>query len=107
MIDSVNTPHLYTPGKPVRDAAYLKFVRSLPCLGCGRRYGVEAAHTGPHGLSQKASDLSCIPLCRYGCHRAFDRNPRGFAGENYIDVPAVVKRLNQFWQEKLNGGKAA
>lgn len=49
--------------KPLRDPAYRKFVRGLPCAICGKFWGVEAAHTGPHGISQKAPDTSCIPLC--------------------------------------------
>jgi hypothetical protein len=34
---------------PVYDPAYLRFIRGFPCAVCGRR--AEAAHTGPHGLS--------------------------------------------------------
>ncbi len=50
--------------KPERNPAYLKFVRGLPCCVCGKTWGIEAAHTGPHGLSQKAPDAETIPLCR-------------------------------------------
>jgi hypothetical protein len=50
--------------KPVQHLKYLKFVRGLPCAVSGRTYGVESAHTGSHGLSQKASDLDAIPLNR-------------------------------------------
>ncbi|MGA2119544.1 MAG: hypothetical protein ABSH56_32955 [Bryobacteraceae bacterium] len=49
--------------KPIRNPACLQRVRSLPCLVCRTTRAVEAAHTGPHGLSQKSSDLSAIPLC--------------------------------------------
>jgi hypothetical protein len=53
---------------PVRNPAYLKFIRSLRCLICVLQHLVqkgrtEAAHSGPHGISQKSSDLSAIPLC--------------------------------------------
>lgn len=50
--------------KPIRHPAYLRFVRGLPCAVSGRNWGIEAAHTGPHGLRQKASDLDAIPLAR-------------------------------------------
>jgi len=50
--------------KPARNPAHLKFVRALPCCICGRTWGIEAAHTGPHGLGQKSPDNSVIPLCR-------------------------------------------
>jgi hypothetical protein len=50
--------------KPLRHPDYLKFLRLQPCCICGKTYGIEAAHTGPHGLSQKAPDSSALPLCR-------------------------------------------
>jgi hypothetical protein len=50
--------------KPIRHPAYLRFVRGLPCAVSGRNWGIEACHTGPHGLRQKASDLDAIPLAR-------------------------------------------
>lgn len=50
--------------KPIRHPAYLRFVRGLPCAVSGRTWGIEAAHTGPHGLGQKANDLDTIPLAR-------------------------------------------
>jgi Protein of unknown function (DUF968) len=53
-----------TSRKPIQHPKYLKFVRGLPCAVSGRTYGVESAHTGSHGLSQKASDLDAIPLHR-------------------------------------------
>ena len=49
--------------KPVRNSEYLRWIRTLPCAVCRATRGVEAAHTGPHGLGQKSSDLSAIPLC--------------------------------------------
>jgi len=55
---------MYSGRKPVRSESYRRFVKTYPCLVCQRRWGVEACHTGPHGLRQKSSDLSCIPLCR-------------------------------------------
>ena len=50
--------------KPIRHPKYLRFVRGLPCAVSGRTWGIEAAHTGAHGLGQKASDLDTIPLNR-------------------------------------------
>ena len=40
----------------------------MPCIGCGVEGRIEAAHTGSDGgMSQKASDYSCVPLCA-DCH---------------------------------------
>ena len=85
----------FTPGKPqkpTRDRAYLRWIRSLPSVISGR-YGCEACHTGSHGLSQKASDLSAIPLTRQE-HREFDRAPRAYAEKHHLDVEALVLALN-------------
>lgn len=75
---------------------YLRWVRQLGCSvdSCvmGDR-SVDAAHTGPRGLSQKSSDFSCIPLCRRH-HQEFDANPRVFALKTGIDIPALVEALN-------------
>ena len=80
MIQTVYTiaSRLYRVVKAVRDAKYRAYIRTFPCCGCGQSWWVDAAHTGPHALSKKASDLTCIPLCRK-CHEAYDRNPAGFA----------------------------
>jgi hypothetical protein len=71
-----------TRKKTGKDSAYLKWIRTLPCVCCcvygyGRLWLdlvlapdmrqstilVEAAHTRPHALSQKSDDRTCIPLC--------------------------------------------
>lgn len=66
---------------PIRDAMYKDWIRTLPCCACFAeiyRLGVlgvevalveafpfrsECAHTGSRGMSQKASDHDCVPLC--------------------------------------------
>ena len=51
-----------------RNNAYLAWIRTLPCVACKREGRSEAAHVGTDGgMSQKASDLTCIPLCS-DCH---------------------------------------
>lgn len=53
------------PKGPARDAAYLRWVASLPCCHCGRRSGIEAHHWAPRrGVSQKVHDYRTVPLCR-------------------------------------------
>lgn len=78
---------------------YLAFIRSLPCLVCGIRRGIEAAHTGPRGLGQKSSDLSAIPLCRQHHRTGTDSlhclGPRKFTALHSLDVPELVERLNR------------
>lgn len=90
----------YWPSKPVRDPDYRRWVKRLPCAGCGRSWGVDPAHTGPHGMSQKASDLTCIPLCRR-CHDAYDAEPQEFTEQHNLDISALIERLNRDYGEIL------
>lgn len=81
--------------KPPRDYRYRAWIRSLPSAVSGET-GCQACHTGPHAIGQKASDYTCIPLTPDE-HRAFDRDPRGFAAAHGLDVPALVQRLYRVW----------
>jgi hypothetical protein len=84
--------------KPVRNPGYLQWIRTLPCSVCRTTSGVEAAHTGPHGLSQKSSDLSAIPLCgkhhRTGDDSYHRLGPRRFAEVHQLNIRALVARLS-------------
>lgn len=84
--------------KPKRDSRYLAWIRTLPCVVCGSARGIEASHTGPHGLGQKSSDFSAIPLC-YRHHRtgkdSYHRlGPQKFSQMHSLDIPAIVRKLN-------------
>jgi hypothetical protein len=82
----------------VRNPKYLEWIRTLPCLVCGARRGIEASHTGPHGLGQKSPDTSAIPLCtrhhRTGKDSYHKLGPRKFAELHNLDIPAIVLKLN-------------
>lgn len=91
---------IYRAEKPVRDPEYRRFIKRLPCSACLKTWGIDPAHTGPHGIAQKACDLKCIPLCRK-CHNAFDSDPRGFADIHNLDIPRLIARFNQFYFEKI------
>ena len=84
--------------KPIRNPGYLRWIRTLPCSVCRTTRGVEAAHTGPHGLSQKSSDLSAIPLCvrhhRTGYDSYHKLGPRKFAEVHRLSIPGIVARLS-------------
>jgi len=84
--------------KPVRNSRYLEWIRTLPCSVCRATRAVEAAHTGPHGLGQKSSDLCAIPLCvrhhRTGDDSYHKIGPRKFAEVHQLDIPAMVARLS-------------
>jgi hypothetical protein len=84
--------------KPARDSRYLAWIRTLPCVVCGTTRGIEASHTGPHGLGQKSPDSSAIPLCskhhRTGTSSYHKLGARRFAQVHDLDIPAIVGRLN-------------
>jgi hypothetical protein len=55
---------------PKRDAGYLAWLRSLPCIVCAKwrlprlRFNpIEAAHVGERGIGQKCPDRQAAPLC--------------------------------------------
>ena len=95
--------------KPQRNPKYLAFIRSLPCTVCKVTRGVQAAHTGPHGMGQKSSDLSAIPLCHE--HHTNGRDsyhvlgPRKFGERHNLNVSAIVRRLNAKPQIRIETGQ--
>ena len=85
---------------PARNWRYCAWIRTLPCAACGTTLGVQAAHTGDDGgMSQKASDYSCVPLC-FSCHREYDNGLRSkelFEQDHRIIMPELVRRLTHDW----------
>ena len=84
--------------KPQRNSRYLAWIRTQPCIVCGATRGIEAAHTGPHGLGQKSPDSSAIPLChkhhRNGKDSYHRLGPRRFSEIHNLDLPNIVRRLS-------------
>ena len=84
--------------KPKRDLRYLAWIRTLPCVVCGANRGIEASHTGPHGLGQKSSYFSAIPLCyrhhRTGADSYHRLGPKKFSKMHDLNIPKIVGRLN-------------
>jgi hypothetical protein len=87
---------------PPRDLQYREWIRTLPCATCGSHWQIEAAHTGfEGGMSQKASDYSCVPLCK-NCHtagrKAYHRiGKQEFERKYGIDFADLVRALNLVW----------
>ena len=84
--------------KPQRNPRYLAWIRTHPCCVCGSKKGIEASHTGPHGIGQKSADSSAIPLCskdhRTGNDSYHRLGPRNFSEKHKLDIPSIVRRLN-------------
>ena len=94
--------------KPVRNPAYLRWIRSLPCSVCRTRWQIEAAHTGPHGMGQKSSDLSAIPLCarhhRTGNDAYHHLGPSKFAEVHRLNIREFVARLSAKSRIRIESG---
>jgi hypothetical protein len=76
-----------TPRKgPPRDEDYKAWIRTLPCVGCGKEGASQAAHTGDDGgMSMKASDYSCLPLCAW-CHTLGSHCYHSASGKQYLEA---------------------
>jgi len=88
---------------PARDEDYKDWIRTLACCACGVEGRSEAAHTGADGgMSMKASDYSCVPLCpdchtqAPGAHYRVGR--RQFERSEGICFAALVAQLQKAWQ---------
>lgn len=93
----------FQPGRakrPQRNRDYREFIKSHPCEICGQNWLVDPCHVGPHALSRKACDLTCIPLCRRH-HDQYDADPKAFAERHGLDVYAVIARLNGEWVRRI------
>jgi hypothetical protein len=98
----------FKPGKPQppeRNEAYKRFVRRFPCVVCGETRRIETAHFGPHGIAQKSSDYSVLPLCpehhRTGRHAYHKMKPADFATVHGIDVASLQGYFQDVWEDKL------
>jgi hypothetical protein len=96
--------------KPRRivDERFRRFVKTFACCVCGRR-PVDPAHIGPKGIGSKASDYTCIPLCRdhhdaqgsFGLGREHE-----WAATVGLNIRAVQERLLALYRDRY-GAPAA
>jgi hypothetical protein len=95
--------------KPQRNPRYLAWIRTQPCCICGSRKGIEASHTGPHGIGQKSPDTSAIPLCakhhRTGNDSYHRLGPRKFSEKHNLDIPAIVRGLSAKPKIRVEAGR--
>lgn len=88
---------------PARDKEYKAWIRTQDCCACGVSGRSEAAHTGTDGgMSVKASDYSCVPLCAQ-CHLrgplAYHRiGKRAFERVHGLCLASIAARLRHEWK---------
>ena len=82
-----------------------KFLPRKACIACGVEGRSEAAHTGTDGgMSQKASDYSCVPRCA-DCHTqapgAYHRSGKEASERRHgLSLAGIVTGLNREWQAR-------
>ena len=76
---------MYQGSKPVRDPAYLRFIKRLPCVVCLQTWWIDPAHG--------------IPLCRKH-HAEFDECPWKFANRYSLDIPALITMFTHFYSKE-------
>ena len=92
----------FTPGRPqktARDAHYLRWLKTFPCVSCGTSTWIDPAHFGPHGTGQKASDYDALPLCRK-CHGEQGKSALTFAEMRGLDGPGLQEWFRGMWNRK-------
>ncbi len=94
---------------PARDELYLAYVRSFPCVVHGCRRKAEAAHIGPHGVAQKASDYSTAPICEHH-HRTSPSSLHNigllaFERLHGVHLMDVVRRLRRKPRIRVEAGR--
>lgn len=100
----------------IRDEAYLKVLRTMPCAVCGFQPVGNVHHlkTGRGGWGQ-AGDDRAVPLCQFGfgsqadCHGIIEgigtQNEVRWFAENGVDCEGLVARLYAAWH--ADGTRAA
>lgn len=75
---------------------YMLWIKTKPCICCGKKFGSEAAHCGDRPFGQKCSDLETLPICvedhREGKH-SVHKLGKGFWDYWKIDKAALFKKF--------------
>lgn len=100
----------------VKDPAYLQWLRRLPCVACGSRERVEAAHVRagypsagwrPTGMQEKPDDVRCVPLCaldhREGPDAQHRSGERAWWSARGIDPPDLCAALRKAYEADQDG----
>lgn len=83
--------------KTPRDAAYLDWIRTFDCVGCGwpAHMGcIEAHHVRTGGMAIKGGDYETVSLCSpeaRGCHAKADKTPASV--KKYLPIALMFNAL--------------
>ncbi len=79
--------------------AYRAWIRQQPSCVSESTRNIEACHTGPHGLGQKSSGYTCIPLTHEEHMELHRIGPRRFQDKYRIDFEVITEGLFTEWSE--------
>jgi hypothetical protein len=96
----IRSKGLYHREKPVRDPAYRAWIRTFPSVISKSRRRIEAAHTGPHGFGQKASDLNCVALTKDEHSELHRLGPQRFQALHCVDFAELTVQYQALWEER-------
>jgi hypothetical protein len=89
----------------VIDNAYLRRIRTLPCVVCGRGDSTEAAHIrfgrdgeGPTGLGRRSDDKRALPLCSHHHREQHSQGERRYWSMVGLDPHAIAEKLHKAFQ---------
>jgi hypothetical protein len=89
------------------------FVRTLPCVGCGRVGFSENAHVITGGMSRKADAKDIVPLCGHlysilvNCHGELHREGiASFEAAHGIDLAECAAQTERLWLAHSQAGAA-
>ena len=84
---------------PDQAETYRAWIRQQPSCVSESTCNIEACHTGPHGLGQKSSGYTCIPLTHEEHMELHRIGPRQFQDQYQIDFEVIIEGLFTEWSE--------
>lgn len=72
--------------------SYGDWIRSMPCIGCGRLDEIQASHVQSKGAGGKKDSL--VPMC-FDCHSEYGRGRHTFERRHDIDLELEAYRLRK------------
>lgn len=105
-LDPEDIKQAQTVDLPERDSEYLDYVRSKPCICCGKQHRSDAHHLKDNrlgGISQKSPDWSAMPLC-HNCHLAIAHGTGFKEAIKWIPIPLqdFTRLCYMRWKNKKN-----
>lgn len=84
--------------KRVRNVAYLKFIRTLPCSICHAPPPSQSHHTAGGGCALVGDDTSAVPIC-LNCHRDIHQHCSKRGRWSAVELAGLLEKYQELFQE--------